>query len=335
MTKITCDLKVMLWNLENLFLLSDQELTPEHLKLDEVQWQKLSTSVYPNKSLVKSKAIADIINSENPDLLMLCEVGGLESLSNFNRLFLGDRYSPVLIEGNSDRNIEIGFLLRRNIGFYFDVFTNRNRTINYLYPHERTNLDSPVVGGHRFSRDAAELHLFLNNHENPFFVFVMSHLKSQLDRDRIDPMGFERRQAEFKTLMQIYSELRERWNKTVPIVVAGDFNGNASRHSTDPEFAALREHPDFLDVCELAGVSFDNSKTYYQVHRTRIEGKQLDYAFLSPEAQTYLNRDSVKVFRYLDPMGFPLDPPASLDAKSQLPSDHYPLVFELKSIPLR
>lgn len=335
MTKITCDLKVMIWNLENLFLLSDQTLTSEHLKLDEIQWQKLSTSVYPNKSLAKTKALADIIQAENPDLLMLCEVGGLESLTNFNRLFLGGRYSPVLIEGNSDRNIDIGFLLRRDIGFYFDVFSNRNRSINYLYPHERPSLDQPVTGGHRFSRDAAELHLFLNNHEHPFFVFVMTHLKSQLDRDRIDPLGFERRQAEFKTLMEIYTGLRERWQRSVPICVAGDFNGNASRHQRDPEFSVLAEHPDFLDVCELGGISADDAKTYYQIHRTRTEGKQLDYAFLSPEAQAYLKRDSVRVYRYLDPMGFPLDRPTTLDAKAQLPSDHYPLVFELKSIPLR
>jgi hypothetical protein len=335
MTMITCDLKVMIWNLENLFMLSDQNLTSEHIKLDEVQWQKLSTSVYPNKSLQKSRQIANIITSENPDLILMCEVGGLESLTNFNRLFLGGRYSPVLVEGNSDRNIDIGYLLRRDIGFYFDVFSNRNRSINYLYPHERVNLTDPVSGGHRFSRDASELHLFLNNHEHPFFVFVMTHLKSQLDRDRIDPLGFERRQAEFKTLMQIYSSLRQRWQRSVPICVAGDLNGNASRHQTDPEFAALSEHPDFKDVCELANISFDDAKTYYQIHRTRTEGKQLDYAFLSPEAQPYLKPDSVRVYRYLDPMGFPLDPPTTLEAKGQLPSDHYPLVFELKSIPLR
>lgn len=335
MSNISCDLKVMLWNLENLFLLSDQTFSPDHLKLDEIQWQKLSTSIYPNKPLAKSKAIAEIIANENPDLLLLCEVGGLESLNNFNRLFLHDRYSPILVEGNSDRNIDIGFLLRKNIGFYFDVFSNRNRSINYLYPHERESLTAAVNGGHRFSRDAAELHLFLNNHETPFLIFIMAHLKSQLDRDRIDPLGFERRQAEFKTLLQIYSELRDKHKNKVPIVVAGDFNGNASRTQTDPEFAEIYKSSNLMDVCELGAISGDQAKTYYQIHRTRVEGKQLDYAFLSPEAQSFLKKDSVRVYRYLDPMGFPLDPPATLDAKGQLPSDHYPLVFELKGVPLR
>lgn len=335
MAEISCDLKVMLWNLENLFLLSDQKLTPDHLKLDEVQWQKLSTSVYPNKPLAKCRSLAEIILHESPDILLLCEVGGLESLANFNRLFLADRYSPVLIEGNSDRNIDIGFLVRKDIGFYFDVFSNRHRSINYLYPHERDTQSQQSNAGHRFSRDAAELHLFLHNHENPFFIFLMTHLKSQLDRDRIDPLGFERRQAELKTLLQIYSEMRAKHHHSVPIVVAGDFNGNASRQQTDPEFADIYTGTELVDVCELAAVPHEKTFTYFQIQRTRVEGKQLDYAFLSPEAQTYLNKNAVKVYRYLDAMGFPLDRPTSLDAKARLPSDHYPLIFELRSIPLR
>lgn len=338
-SSLKVDLKVLVWNVENLFLLSDQKFTPEHLKLDETQWQKLSTSIYPNKSLQKSFAISKVIAAENPDIILLCEVGGVESLNNFNQLFLENKYSPILIEGNSDRHIDLGFLVRRNLGFYFDVSTNKNRSINYLYPHERSSLEAPVTGGHKFSRDAAELHLFLQNHDNPFFIFVMTHLKSQLDRDRIDPQGFERRQAEFKTLLKIYEELRARFNQKVPIALAGDFNGNATRRQTDTEFQALYDAGavslGLSDVCDLAQLDAAASATYFQIQRTKTDGKQLDYCFLSPEAQAFLKRDSVKVYRYIDHMGFPLAPPANLEAKGQLPSDHYPLVFELKDIPLK
>lgn len=335
MTTPSIDLKVLVWNVENLFLLSDQALGLDHLKLDEIQWQKLSTSIYPNKSLAKTRAVADILLKEDPDIILLCEVGGIESLNNFNRLFLHDRYSAALIEGNSDRNIDLGFLVRRNLDFYFDVSTNKNRSINYLYPHERESLEGPVQGGHRFSRDAAELHLFRSQREQPFFIFLLTHLKSQLDKDRIDPMGSQRRQAEFKTLLEIYNELREKWPERVPIAIAGDFNGNASHRQTDAEFTGLYPDQNLRDVCEMAGLDSVNSMTYYQVQRTRTEGKQLDYCFLSPEAQPFLDPRSVRVYRYLDQMGFPLDPPTTLEAKGQLPSDHYPLIFELKNIPLR
>ena len=68
-------LKIMLWNVENLFLLSDEPLLPAHLELDQTKWNRLSTSVYDNKPIEKCKHIARIIQEENPDLVLFCEVG--------------------------------------------------------------------------------------------------------------------------------------------------------------------------------------------------------------------------------------------------------------------
>ncbi|PWU12951.1 MAG: hypothetical protein C5B49_15395 [Bdellovibrio sp.] len=333
MVGLETHLKIMLWNVENLFLLSDQLLRPEQLKLDEIQWQKLSNSIYSNKSLAKTKALAEVIRIENPDLILLCEVGGLESLQNFNRLFLGDRYSPALLEGNSDRSIDVGFLTRRGVGFYFDLVSNKNRVIKYIHPDDR---DSESPRTHRFSRDAAELHLFLDDREKPFLIFLLTHLKSQLDPDHIDPMGFERRQAEFEALLSIYEDLRRRFAKNpVPIAVCGDFNGNAGPVNTDREFQMLYQTTKLEDVCELAKVLIRERATYYQVGRSPgSEGRQIDYCFLSPELKPHLVKESVRVFRYKDEDGFPLDPPSTMEAKLKLPSDHYPLLFELVNLPM-
>jgi hypothetical protein len=112
------DLKFCLINAENLFLLFDGDAHPDPLKLTEAEWQKLSTSVYENKSLRKSQALARSLLEINADIIMLCEVGGLESLKNFNQLFLGGAYSPCLLEGNSDRNIDVGFMVRKSLNFY-------------------------------------------------------------------------------------------------------------------------------------------------------------------------------------------------------------------------
>ncbi|MEZ0391306.1 MAG: endonuclease/exonuclease/phosphatase family protein [Pseudobdellovibrionaceae bacterium] len=332
----------MLLNAENLFLLSDQTLSLDHLKLDQIQWNKLSTSVYENKPLEKAKALGRVIQSENPDLILLCEVGGLESLQNFNRLFLNDQYSPALIEGNSDRNIDVGFLIRKNMGFYFDIITNKNRPINYLYPHERQSVEAGypvkkvVSGSHRFSRDVAELHFFQKDREKPFLIFLLTHLKSRLDPEGIDPYGFERRQAELQTLLEIYRELESKFQGQVPIAVAGDLNGNASRFDTDIEFKPLYQTTQLKDVCELANVALEHTTTFYQVSRSsKPEGKQLDYCFLSPLLAQLLDPSTVQVFRYKDHLGQAFDPPTTLEAKMSLPSDHYPLVFTLRNIPLR
>jgi hypothetical protein len=339
---ITTNLKILLINAENLFLLSDQEISHDHLKLDEGQWQRLSTSVYENKSLLKTRALAHAILEENPDLILLCEVGGLESLRNFNRLFLNDQYSAALVEGNSDRNIDVGFLVRKGLGYYFDLVSNKNRSINYLYPHERQSLAAGMAtaGGktiqsHRFSRDAAELHLFLHNRDNPFLIFLLTHLKSRLDPDGIDPNGFERRQAEMRTLLEIYEDLERRFDGKVPILMGGDLNGQAGRHAPDLEFSEIYQRTKLEDVCELAKLPHENRATYYQVGRNhKVEGRQLDYCFLSPTLAPYLKTESVHVYRYRDHLGIPLDPPTTLEAKTLLPSDHYPLVFELVGVPV-
>lgn len=332
----------MLLNAENLFLLSDQKLSKEHLSFSEHEWKRLSTSVYENKNLLKTKTLASIIKTQNPDIVMLCEVGGLESLKNFSSLFLDDQYSPVLIEGNSLRHIDVGYLIKKDLGFYFDLVSNKNRSLNFLYPHEQQSLDAGItnLGGktiqsHKLSRDAAELHFFLRDKDQPFLVLVLSHLKSRLDPEGIDPNGFERRKAELKTLIDVYLELETRFSGEVPIAVCGDFNGNASSSQTDPEFADLYDRTKLRDVCELAQVSTDERSTYFQVGRSKTEGRQIDFCFLSPKLAHHLDKNSVKVYRYLDATGLPADPPTTLDAKSLLPSDHYPLFFEVQNISVR
>lgn len=335
-------LKLSMLNAENLFLLSDQELNLSQLNLSEQQWQKLSTSIYENKPLTKLKQLAQIFLHESPDIIMLCEVGGLESLQNFNKLFLQDQYSAALIEGNSDRNIDVGYLIKKGLPFYFDIYSNKNRPLNFLYSHEREALEQGFVvnnlklgASHKFSRDAAELHLFISERENPFCIFVLTHLKSRLDPDSIDPNGLERRQAELETLIEIYKELTSKFGPKMPILVAGDFNGNASDLQTDIEFKKIYQETDLRDVLSLDGVPPEDRWTFCQVGRnSKGELRQLDYVFLSSQAQKHFVKGSAKVFRYLDPRGKAMDAPSNMDQKLLLPSDHYPIFFEMQILDL-
>lgn len=317
----------------------DQTPGNEALQLKESQWQRLSVSVYENKPLKKTLDLAKALKEINADIIMLCEVGGFESLKNFNQLFMDDVYSPCLIEGNSERNIDVGFLIRKNLPFYFDLQSNKNRPINYLYPHERESLNNgyPVKGGkitnsHKFSRDVAELRLFTSDKEKPFLIILLAHLKSRLDPDRIDPNGFERRRAELLTLLEIYKEL-ETVHPETPLLVAGDFNGNAGILNTDEEFKDLYATTALKDVLEVSQLPAEERATFYQVRNGgRAEGRQIDFAFLSPKMQTLLKPQSAYVHRYKDEFGSPYPIPKNLDAKLSLPSDHYPLVFEIENL---
>lgn len=310
----------MLLNAENLFLLSDFPLEPADLEKPDQEWQRLSTSIYPNKSVFKCRELARVLLKEDPDLLLLCEVGGQESLENFNRLFLHGKYSVALIEGNSDRHIDVGYLVRKDLPLRFELATNKDRVVNDL--------------GEKFSRDVAELLLFEKGASKPFFLFLLTHLKSRLDPEGRDPGGFTRRKAELATLVEIYLERERAYGGRLPIAVAGDFNGNASVWKTDPEFAPLYDLTKLKEICGHTGMAEADAVTFFMVGRHSTTGRMLDYCFLSPEALKYLRSDSVKILSYLTPAGLPTEPPRTMDAKLLLPSDHYPLVFRLENIPL-
>ncbi len=340
------DLRFGLFNAENLFLLFDHPIPSHFQKLSEAQWQKLSASVYENKPLQKCIQIANIIKENKPDIMMLCEVGGLESLKNFNHLFLDSHYSVALIEGNSDRNIDVGFLIKKTQNFYFDLSTNKNRPLHFLYPHESVSQKNgyPVKATTQlFSRDCAELKLFKTDRNDPFLIILLTHLKSRLDPERIDPGGTERRAAELQTTIQIYKELKQKFSNA-SIILAGDMNGYAGRGTTtalenfpatDAEFLSIYSETDLQDIFEVAGVSLDKRSTFYQIKNgQKIEGKQIDYCFLSQALHAYLNKKSCMTYRFKDEFGFALDTPTSLDAKGKLPSDHYPLFFTLENLPI-
>ncbi|WII73677.1 hypothetical protein QJS83_07290 [Bdellovibrio sp. 22V] len=313
----------------------------EALDWKEAQWQRLSTSIYENKSLKKTSDIAKALKEINADVIMLCEVGGFESLKNFNQLFMDDAYSPCLIEGNSERNIDVGFLIRKNLPFYFDLQSNKHRPINYLYPHERQSLETgypvkgKVNGSHKFSRDVAELRLFTVDKEKPFLTILLAHLKSRLDPENIDPNGFERRQAELRTLLEIYKELNTV-HPDLPVIVAGDFNGNASLVNTDEEFKDIYSTTNLKDVLEVMNLPQAERATFYQVRNgSRADGRQIDFVFLSPSLHSHIKPGSAYVHRYKDEFGMPHDIPRNMDAKLSLPSDHYPVVFEIENLKLK
>ena len=325
-------LKVGFLNVENLFLMFDQEVPLHYLKLTEPQWQKLSTSLFENKPLQKCIQIARVIKQNSPDIMMLCEVGGAESLKNFNRLFLGDAYDVVLIEGNSDRNIDVGFLIRKNSDFKYDLRSHKERPLSFLYPHEHQSKKTgyPIKGQtHFFSRDCAELRIFNTRAQNPNLIILLTHLKSRLDPEKIDPGGTERRAAELRTCLEIYKDLRLQ-NPEVPIIFAGDMNGYAGRTKTDAEFEILYKETDLEDVLEVANVSPEKRSTFYQIKNSRVDGRQIDYCFISQNLRNHLRLETAAVYRYKDEFGFDITPPRHLEDKMRLPSDHYPLFFSLE-----
>lgn len=324
-------MRILLWNVEDFFLYVDAGKALDLRTMSEADWREASISLETNKPLLKVKAIARRIREIQPDVVGLCEVGGIESLRNFSAGFLDAKYTPCLIEGNSDRGIDVGYLIRSEFlsknGWSFEHRSYRDRAIGFHYPHEQLSLQTGYgelgVGkeGHRFSRDVSRLTL-RGADQAVLAELLLVHLKSKLDKEGIDPAGRDRRKAEFEALLEIAGEVKNERGASVPLILFGDFNGQVGGADADPEFAA-RISSDYVDVlAEKIPLWFDRTTHVGGLSRYRdsyvILERQLDTFLLERQ---FLDRvASVQVDR--------LGSPKTLEEKLALPSDHHGVLLE-------
>lgn len=321
-------LKIMTHNLENFFVSPN-----DPSDLTNVIYQKFEKPIY------KLKALAQTIIAQNPDVLALCEVGGEESLHNFNKFYLDDKYYISVIEGNSNRGIEIGYLIKKELPFNFKHLTHKNRPIDFLYKHEATenehllNHNKPIKHtSHTLSRDIAELRVFNkeNNNSDPILIILLVHLKSQHDSDNIDPKGRDRREAEFKFLVDTYNILDQRYDKKVPIIITGDFNGIAVKNFEDPEFKYIYANTELDDILEILNIPEEKRETFVYFDRQREKiSMQLDYIFIPPLILNNIDKNNSGIVPLLDDNCEKVNSPNSLHEKYSMPSDHFPIAVTL------
>lgn len=324
------EIRFVQFNVENLFLYMDQYSGQDLKEISEAEWRKLSTSVTHNKSLKKAWAVAKTLRDINADVIMLNEVGGQESLANFAKYFLNDEYVPFLKEGNSNRGIDVGYLIKRNREFKAVLISHKDRPISFLYPNET---QTPAGGkSHYFSRDVAELRLFAPNENSPRLVVLLTHLKSKLDPANVDIQGRLRRAAELKTLVDIYNEVRAELQFKVPVIVAGDFNGIASRLFMEPEFQYLHDKTDLIEVLEAASRPVDERFSQIQIGYSGKSTKlHIDYIFVSPDLKDRIVSEKTGIHLFRNEMGQSIPLPQTMEDRDRLPSDHYPLVLTLQA----
>lgn len=311
-----------LFNVENLFIYMD-EVPQDLATMKERQWQQLSSSNTANKPLSKIFEIQQIIKEMDADLIGLVEVGGKESLENLNRYFLNDEYHCLLVEGNSDRGIDVGYLLKKSSSLKPMILTHKQRTLDLRYPSDT----EPTT--YYFSRDVAELRLFEPGEHTPSLVVLLTHLKSKLDQDNKDSQGCLRRGAEVNALTEIYNLVKDELGGKVPIITAGDFNGAAGSQNTEPEFDSIYSSTDLKDVFDIVGLSEDERITHIVFPQNgRPQSMQLDYIFVSPWLSNQVMTAQTKVVRFPEGGSLPL----TATERDLLPSDHYPVVLELKGL---
>lgn len=308
--------KIMVLNAQDLFLFMDKHDHQEGpvLDLPEVKWQLMSPSLWMNKPKEKCQLLAKTILADSPDILMMTEVGGVESLRNFARHLLNDEYEAYSLPSNSDRGIDLGYLVKKTLPFEVRLKT-----------HTRHPLPMPAF---YFSRDVLRMDLLQEG--KPYALFLLVHIKSKLDLGKNDFEGRSRRVHEVNGLVDIYLALEKEFPH-VPIFIGGDMNGIAGEVETEEEFKSIYERTDLKDVASMAGIPEEERFSYVYFTRggNRFQ-QQIDYLFLSEKFADTIMREECYFPRYRNLEGFPLPIPKSYEKKSSLPSDHYPFLGTFK-----
>jgi endonuclease/exonuclease/phosphatase family metal-dependent hydrolase len=333
-------LRTVQLNAENLFLFFDKPLEKPIDSYLEKEWQNLSSSHIANKPLQKVKALAAALTEINADVILLNEVGGHESLQNFNQYFLNSDYVPLLIEGNSDRGIDCAYLVRKTLPYKTFLKSHKDRPLNFIYPHEhdlneyyKDKNPERIIKTQYFSRDCLELRLFDPKNSQLVLVFLLVHLKSKLDPDGIDPMGRKRRAAEVKTLIEIYLDIQSETLGKVSICVAGDFNGISRKKDHEVEFKPIYEKTDLQDLFDLCDLDDNQRATQIQISKMgRSDLLQIDAIFVSKTLAKKIVKDGCTVHRYKNELRLPQPLPTTLEQRLHLPSDHYPVVATFRNL---
>ena len=340
-------LKLMAFNVQDLFLKLAFALEPKDLAgLNEKEWQQLNAGDVPLKPLGHLFGLARVFEAEGPDVAMLSEVGGPDALATFNRLFLGNRYQPVFLPGNSNRNIESAFLVRRSLPIEFKAKSHRQWPVLFQYPHEADpasygatvailpslKLDPPDA--RRLSRDVPRLDLYRVvdgvTAARPFISLLLAHLKSGYDSDGIDPAGRARRSGEARALQAIWQATKAELGMTVPVLIAGDLNSTAARTGTSDEMRWLYDETDLDDVLEVLKLPPYERITHITYYGSEGEVSQYDYILLPPELQARVVKPLSYVHRFrFDDQRTEMQLPGSLTARRAMPSDHYPVICTL------
>ena len=307
------NLKVMVLNAQDLFLFMDkhdQSLPVENLT--EIKWQLMSSSLFSNKSKEKCLQLAQAVKDAQADIVMMTEVGGPESLTNFAKFLLEDEYVAISLPSNSDRGIDLGYLIKKDLPYTHEIKTY----IDYVLPHPAK----------RFSRDV--LRLDLKEDGNLKMIFLLVHIKSKLDLKRADFQGRSRRVLEVKGLIDIYNSLQ---TENVPVLVGGDMNGHAGEKDTEEEYQQLYKLTDLKDIAFLAQIPDEERFSYIYFNRggNRFV-QQIDYLFISEKFAHLIEPSECYFPRYRNASGAPLPIPRRMEQKNTLPSDHYPFLATLK-----
>ena len=197
---------------------------------------------------------ARVLNAVKADIVCTVEVDNRTALKNFNDLLLKDFSTAyqhtMLIDGNDDRDIDVGVLSNYEIesiaSHIDDDYTNANGKKQKI-----------------FSRDCPEFKIKISNNKSLFLL--CNHLKSKGYGTPAASNAKRKRQADrIAAILGKYDLANEL------VIVAGDFNDTPA----STPLKNLLNHPDLFDV--LNWQNFNCKRLTYHTGKD-----QIDFLFVS------------------------------------------------------
>ncbi|MGK0297910.1 MAG: endonuclease/exonuclease/phosphatase family metal-dependent hydrolase, partial [Gammaproteobacteria bacterium] len=228
------------------------------------------------KKAKEVRALAKNIDMFKPDIIGFQEVGSENSLIELNDMLSNPFEYYGLMEGNSYRQINLGFLSN----FPFTLTSHKNIhlkdesdfPLNEFISREDYNNNklSPLC----FQRDLILAEFTIS--EKKLTIFN-THLKSRSHREWNNNSSDEIRLAESLMANQIIKNYENNYKK-IPVIVIGDLNHTSEDASIKPLLKNLQYSDPISD--EII-INDKNATTYWSK-----KGERIDYILLSTLANT-------------------------------------------------
>ena len=225
-------------------------------RADWVGWLEMKTDIINE---VATRNTAQVVRDVNPDVLAIIECEGRHALREFSHQLLplvgGEPFDNInLIDGNDDRDIDVGLMARRGY------------RVHWMQSHAD---DRTTLGEYVFSRDCPEYGVRTGKHET-LWVLV-NHFKSKGygSQDASDRKRWLQAESARRIVERLDAE------KATLIAVAGDFNDTPD----SAPLAPLLKETALKDV--FTHPAFDNGGRPGTFGRSG-EKEKIDYILLSP-----------------------------------------------------
>jgi endonuclease/exonuclease/phosphatase family metal-dependent hydrolase len=274
------------------------------------------------KPLAAASGIAEAIRESDPDIVVMEEVEGPDTAADFVRMYLRGAYDVYFIEGNDGRQLDVGFLVKKDLNVSVVEETHKDETWNDPTSQNQEKL--------LFSRDLPALILRASGRNEPALIILGTHNKSKRNRGR-DKESNILRAAQYKGAQRIIEGYHSQYGEDTPIILAGDFNTDTVN---DPAIAPVKKvMTDAFDL--LPQTPSDEERVTHTFHGGKnapASKRQLDAIMVNPALASAVV--SAKVYRYKYSNGQTKPLPESWNQRNENPSDHFPVVIEVSTEPM-